>query len=235
MRVLSGASLVAVLLAPTSLTAQEMSIDEIINRLEQQRELMAEAAELDLGRTRNIFDDPCQPVETRGLKLVPLGCAETGNAGTVEVTSSEEATDATSDPNKPLVASTVQDDQSSSTPIMVASFPEDVAVNLQIRFEFDSASIAESERPTLEKMCAVMRQSDLGRVRIVGHTDSSGAEDYNQRLSSLRAQEVARYLVRDCGIDPVRMETLGMGERLPFNTANPAADENRRVEFQAMS
>jgi outer membrane protein OmpA-like peptidoglycan-associated protein len=40
--------------------------------------------------------------------------------------------------------------------------------------------------------------------------------------------------VDDCGVDPSRLEAIGAGEDFPFNAQNPRADENRRVEFQAL-
>ena len=76
---------------------------------------------------------------------------------------------------------------------------------------------------------------DIQLFRIVGHTDSSGSESYNDKLSKLRAEEVKRHMVDDCGIEPTRLEAIGVGERHPFDKSNPRADENRRVEFQALS
>ena len=111
----------------------------------------------------------------------------------------------------------------------------ELQVNLNITFGFDSAALSDAEKPKLDTMCQVLEQSDIQLIRIVGHTDASGSEDYNERLSILRAREVARHLNEECGIDPSRMETVGMGERFPYNAGNPRADENRRVEFQALS
>jgi outer membrane protein OmpA-like peptidoglycan-associated protein len=71
--------------------------------------------------------------------------------------------------------------------------------------------------------------------RIVGHTDAVGSASYNDRLSQLRAEEVKRYMVGDCGIPADRLEAVGVGPRHPLNPDNPRGEENRRVEFQAMS
>ena len=72
-------------------------------------------------------------------------------------------------------------------------------------------------------------------LRIVGHTDASGPAGYNQKLSVLRAEEVQRFFVNDCGIAPDRLQAIGVGEQFPYDDARPAAGANRRVEFQAMS
>jgi outer membrane protein OmpA-like peptidoglycan-associated protein len=71
--------------------------------------------------------------------------------------------------------------------------------------------------------------------RIIGHTDSSGSDVYNQKLSQLRAEEVGRHLINTCGIDAARLEMIGYGEEFLDNKNDPRAPENRRVEFQALS
>ncbi len=119
-------------------------------------------------------------------------------------------------------------------PLVFGRLDPQLQVNLFIRFAFDSAALSDDQRPKLDQMCGVMQNSDVNLFRIVGHTDTSGTDEYNQRLSQLRAQEVGRYLVA-CGIAPERLETVGMGERFPINTNDPRAEENRRVEFQALS
>ncbi|GGE58737.1 OmpA family protein [Actibacterium pelagium] len=107
-------------------------------------------------------------------------------------------------------------------------------VNVQISFDFDSAALRADQKPKLATLCQVMRNVDVSVFQIVGHTDSSGSASYNEKLSLLRAQEVKRYLVNDCGIAEQRLQAIGVGESAPYNTSNPRADENRRVEFQAL-
>ena len=119
--------------------------------------------------------------------------------------------------------------------VVFGEFAPELQLNIAIRFAFDSASIAPDQRPALDKMCSAMRQSDVALFRIVGHTDAKGSDSYNETLSKLRAEEVRRWLVQDCGIAASRLEALGMGKRFLANPADPAAAENRRVEFQALS
>ena len=149
--------------------------------------------------------------KTRGLVLAPAG----GQAAASTATSAE--TTAT---------------QASVTHVEV---PDDVSVDIQISFDFDSAALRDDQKPKLTAMCNVMKSIDVQLFRIIGHTDSSGSASYNETLSKLRAEEVKRHLVDDCGISPTRLEALGVGERFPSNKGNPRADENRRVEFQALS
>ncbi len=119
--------------------------------------------------------------------------------------------------------------------VVVAELPEDEQVNINIRFDFDSSALREDQKPLLTGLCNVMKATDVQVFRIVGHTDSSGSASYNENLSQLRAEEVKRYLESDCGIPSDKMEAVGVGSRYPYDPADPRADANRRVEFQALS
>lgn len=110
----------------------------------------------------------------------------------------------------------------------------DDQVNIQIAFDFDSAALRDDQKPKLVTLCQVMKSVDVSVYQIVGHTDSSGTASYNERLSLLRAEEVKRHLVNDCGLAENRIEAIGMGESALYDSANPRADVNRRVEFQAL-
>jgi outer membrane protein OmpA-like peptidoglycan-associated protein len=121
------------------------------------------------------------------------------------------------------------------TPVVFGKLAPEMQVNAFITFDFDSAALRPDQAPKLAQLCSVMKSSDIALFRIVGHTDASGKDDYNERLSRLRAEEVQRHLVETCGIDPARLEAIGVGERFLFNEDDPRAGENRRVEFQALS
>lgn len=110
----------------------------------------------------------------------------------------------------------------------------DETIAIQITFDFDSASLRGDQKSKLTNLCAAMQSAEIGLFRIIGHTDASGSASYNERLSLLRAQEVKRHMVSECGIAETKLEAIGVGEEFPSNTANPRADENRRVEFQAL-
>ncbi len=112
--------------------------------------------------------------------------------------------------------------------------PKDEQVNVNVSFDFDSAALRDDQKPKLVALCQALKAADVQMVRILGHTDSSGSASYNERLSKLRAEEVKRFLVSDCGFPEERMEALGVGERAPFDPDDPLADVNRRVEFQAL-
>ena len=68
---------------------------------------------------------------------------------------------------------------------------------------------------------------------ITGHTDASGAIDYNSNLSSQRTMAVVSFLI-DCKIDPARINSSFKGESTPlYNGRSPAIDlVNRRVSIE---
>ena len=105
---------------------------------------------------------------------------------------------------------------------------------MQIRFDFDSAALREDQKPKLATLCQVMKSVDVAVFQIIGHTDSAGTDSYNEKLSLLRAQEVKRHLVSDCGVAEGRLQAVGVGESAPYDTVDPGAEINRRVEFQAL-
>lgn len=122
-----------------------------------------------------------------------------------------------------------------NAPADIATIPVDEQVNINISFDFDSAALREDQKPKLITLCNAVTAADVQVLRIVGHTDSSGSASYNRRLSKLRAEEVKRVLASECGLPLDMLEATGVGEDHPFDAADPRADVNRRVEFQALS
>ncbi len=159
--------------------------------------------------TADEITDAFNKQKTRGLVIVP------SNSGTETTQDTAETTVAAAPAEYQPVAT---EDQ----------------VNIQVRFDFASAALRDDEKPKLASLCQAMKNVDVNVFQIIGHTDSAGSAEYNQNLSLLRAKEVKRFLVNDCGISDQRLEVLGVGEAQPLNKDNPRADENRRVEFQAL-
>ncbi len=171
------------------------------------------SAQVSLSQTTELtadeITDAFNKQKTRGLVIVPSTSAETTDA-----TADETTVAAAPSEYQPVAA----EDQ----------------VNIQVSFDFASAALREDQKPKLASLCDAMKSVDVNVFQIIGHTDSAGSAEYNQNLSLLRAKEVKRFLVGDCGIADERLEVLGLGEAEPLNKDNPRADENRRVEFQAL-
>lgn len=185
-----------------------------------------------------------QRQKSRGLKLAPnTGVTPTVDpvaAATGTAVETEGATDvaaaATDTTVEPVAANAVTTAEDGATPVPVVYEEIDRAdqVNIRVAFDFDSAVLRDSEKPKLTELCKAISQID-GVFRIVGHTDASGSDAYNEKLSLLRAEEVKRYLVSDCGLPADRLQAVGVGKRFLFNNDDPRSEENRRVEFQALS
>jgi OmpA-OmpF porin, OOP family len=112
---------------------------------------------------------------------------------------------------------------------------EEVIVLRGINFDFDKADIKPEFAPILDEAVAILKERQGVKVVVEGHTDWTGPEDYNQKLSERRAQSVKDYLVQN-GIAADRLETKGFGESKPAydNTTKEGRFRNRRVEFQVV-
>jgi outer membrane protein OmpA-like peptidoglycan-associated protein len=100
-----------------------------------------------------------------------------------------------------------------------------------VTFAVDSAVVNAGFRPILDRVAATLVEYDQTLIEVAGHTDSTGAESYNQSLSERRASAVAAYLASR-GVPMRRMVTLGAGELHPVASNNTAdgREQNRRVE-----
>jgi len=105
----------------------------------------------------------------------------------------------------------------------------------EVSFDVNSATVKPTFKPSLAKVADVLKGYDT-RVTIVGHTDSSGADSYNQQLSERRAQAVLDELAR-LGVPYARLSAVGRGEYEPRadNTTPAGRSQNRRVEILVQS
>ena len=101
-----------------------------------------------------------------------------------------------------------------------------------ILFDFDSATLRPEAREKLRRLAESLKKYPETEVLIVGHTDSTGPEEYNQRLSERRAEAAAAFLMQQ-GIRPSRIRTMGKGETEPIasNATEEGRQLNRRVEI----
>lgn len=101
-----------------------------------------------------------------------------------------------------------------------------------ITFEVDSTYVRENFRPEIAKIADNLREFSDTTVDVVGHTDSTGAEGYNQALSADRAYAVTNILTEQ-GVDNDRIVSYGRGETSPIapNDTETGKAQNRRVEI----
>lgn len=110
---------------------------------------------------------------------------------------------------------------------------DQIVIREKIQFETNKADIKPESGSLLEEITQVIKQHpQIKRLSIEGHTDSTGADAHNQRLSEQRAASVRDYLLQH-GIEPDRLSSRGWGEGRPIgdNTTAVGREENRRVEF----
>src|SRR5271166_3062413 len=101
-----------------------------------------------------------------------------------------------------------------------------------IHFDFDKAVIKPDSKALLDDIATTLKNFPEWRLRITGHTDSTGNAAYNEELSMNRANAIKQALA-DRGIDATRLETLGMGEKQPVASNDTPEGQalNRRVEL----
>ncbi len=112
---------------------------------------------------------------------------------------------------------------------------DQLLVNLpsEITFAVDSSNIQAEFFPALDEVATTFNRYPESYIDIVGHTDSTGSDQYNQALSERRAGEVSGYLSRR-GVNQARLASFGVGESQPVATNDTEAGrgQNRRVEIR---
>jgi peptidoglycan-associated lipoprotein len=102
-----------------------------------------------------------------------------------------------------------------------------------IYFDYDRSEITDDARAKLDAKVPVLTQNTSIRIRIAGHTDSRGSDEYNLALGQRRAAAAKQYLT-DRGIDAGRIEIVSFGEERPACTTEDEScwGRNRRDEFE---
>jgi len=102
-----------------------------------------------------------------------------------------------------------------------------------INFDYDQALIRDADQGTLDRKGAILQANPNVRIRIAGHCDERGSDEYNLALGNRRAAAAKRYL-ENKGIDGGRIEVVSYGEERPLNpgTDEGAYAQNRRDEFE---
>lgn len=103
----------------------------------------------------------------------------------------------------------------------------------EVTFAVDSSTISPEFRATLDKVATTLNQYEKTYIDVLGHTDSTGSDAYNQALSERRASSVAGYLTGR-GVNQARIATKGYGESQPkaSNLDEAGRAINRRVEIR---
>lgn len=177
------------------------------------------------------------------VMLMAGGCAK---QGMVKMDESIVPAAATSD-NTPAKTEVLQAQPVKETPVTETPVKESALGEIQknagrieelksalekIYFDFDSYKLSDEARSTLVKNADLLRKGSAGKVRIEGHCDERGSDEYNLALGEKRGRAALHYLVT-MGIPGERLSVISYGKEKP---AEPGHDEtawakNRRDEF----
>lgn len=107
----------------------------------------------------------------------------------------------------------------------------EVTFDSGILFDIDKSTLRPASQIELQKMAATLNKYPDTDILLEGHTDATGSEEYNLKLSRERAQSVSNYLVGQ-GVAASRLTTAGYGESQPVagNDTAEGRQLNRRVE-----
>ncbi|MEM7661034.1 MAG: OmpA family protein [Pseudomonadota bacterium] len=126
------------------------------------------------------------------------------------------------------------EEQTAGTGIEVVRNGDQLQLNMpsDVTFASGQSSIQSGFYSPLNDVAATLNEFPSTAVDIIGHADSQGAEDFNQRLSEQRASSVSSYL-QSQGVDAVRVASTGFGETRPIadNATAAGRAQNRRVEI----
>lgn len=172
------------------------------------------------------FINEGSPSASRAEESLPQAkdIAEKSDGEAVPVTTIDES----SEPARPTV---IPEAKAKAAPAEVVLDP--------VYFKFDNFQLTEAGKKQLETIKGYLVEYPETRLRLVGHADAMGPDEYNLRLSAKRAGVAGEYLI-SLGIDASRVETIGLGEKNfvainsnPDGTDNPEGRRlNRRVEYE---
>jgi outer membrane protein OmpA-like peptidoglycan-associated protein len=110
---------------------------------------------------------------------------------------------------------------------------EKIDIGEKVYFDSGADTIQKRSFELLEQVAGVLKSATyIQKVRVEGHTDDRGKDEYNMELSARRAASVVRFL-EERGVTGDRLESQGFGESKPIATNKNEAGrgQNRRVEF----
>lgn len=162
---------------------------------------------------------------TRGIKLMsdepPAAKAQAREDERVAQT--QQAQSQAQSPDQTTIVQTQPASADSSGPVTFA---------LQIQFGNSSAELQPEMLEVLDAVAEGIKLAGNLKIVVEGHTDSIGAVDFNLLLSKRRAMAVKNYLISKHNIPADNLRIIGKGKFEPLVKDNPAAPENRRVQFR---
>ena len=174
------------------------------------------------------------------LTLLAAGCAKKPVAE--EVVAMEEPTEIAVIEEQPVVAQETAAEKAAARRAAAAA-AESAAQRAAQRatseltrvfFEFDQYTLTADAKSQLANNASLLKAAPTVKVKIEGHCDERGSDEYNLALGEKRALATKNYMV-SLGVDASRMSIISYGEEMPLNSNNSedAWAKNRRAEFRA--
>ncbi len=106
-------------------------------------------------------------------------------------------------------------------------------IGVMINFDFDKADVRAADQANLDRKAAILGANPGVKLRISGHADERGSDEYNLALGNRRGAAAKRYLTSK-GVDESRLEVVSYGEERPLDPGHTedAWAKNRRDEFE---
>jgi peptidoglycan-associated lipoprotein len=168
-----------------------------------------------------------KPVPVPPVPLAPSTAAGTDNADAQRAAREKFVRDSLEKARADSLARLASDaDMASMRAVLEAPVP----------FEYDAAEIIDAGRVALDAKLPILRANTALRIRISGHTDARGSDEYNLALGLRRAAATRKYLV-DRGIALTRIDIVSFGEERPAQSGDSdvAFAKNRRAEFEILA
>jgi len=133
-------------------------------------------------------------------------------------------------PDEPGAPNT--DPKRNGCPGLVRVEDAQIKINRPIYFDYDSDRIKPESFEVLTAVLEAMKQLQVKKLRIEGHTDDQGSDEYNRELSLRRAEAVEHWLINNADIDLDDISVRGYGKSRPVSDHDDS--KNRRVEFHIL-
>ncbi|MGI9526785.1 MAG: OmpA family protein [Weeksellaceae bacterium] len=107
----------------------------------------------------------------------------------------------------------------------ISSLNNIITMDADVLFDYDKANLKAEAEPSLQEVADVLRERKASVIAIIGHTDSHGSDDYNDKLSVKRADSVKQWFLEN-GLD-IEIQTEGRGSKEPVaKNENPDGSDN---------
>ncbi len=179
--------------------------------------------------------DGCDGAIAKSSKDSAAGAAAAAPAGAKSGSASSTASAAAAPAPAPAAASTAAAPAAVPAPVAVEPKAEKVSFSADAFFDFDKSVLKPEGKAKLEDLVSKLQGTDIEVIVATGHTDWTGTDAYNMKLSMRRAKAVKAFLVAK-GIPEARVFTEGKGEREPVadNHTREGRAKNRRVEVEVV-